>query len=212
MQIHAKYSFKYALNITASPPPQTQAHHLGKTQTTSLPQVRLLKSGGGGWRVSRAPQSLTPVQPDSDVTGLKKTSTPFTQIGSPSHNQRVWTFQRLEFIPISVRQRRHLSVGLKRAASHRLEPVKDELFVSLRIWSRRKLWSLIAFLQWCARHLQRGREKSMSRGQSQFNTSFKQLGSPGGTKSPLLHCCRCHFMKLKNDKSLYRDTRLERCS
>lgn len=114
--------------------------------------------------------------------------------GSHWHNQCAWTFETLEFIPIRAGERQYRGARAKGSASYWLQPQKDDLFVSLRIWrEKKKSFKLDCFLTvpcTVERRLQRRTHgltrKINDRRQSQLNACFNQ-GSPEETRLPLSH-------------------------
>lgn len=104
----------------------------------------------------------------------KKTFTLFSEIGSHSHNQCVWTFETLEFIPISVRERKYCSARVKRSASYWLE-LKEMSYLSASEFERRENFELDCFptvLCTVDSKLQRGHHSSRDKSIANANHSL----------------------------------------
>lgn len=205
MQINAKYSFKYALVLWPAPPPQMKVVILVRPRPCLLPRVRLLRSycralpfSSASWRLTLCTALL---RLWCDLPGKW-----------PCTIQRDWfTFSqsaRVDLRNTGVHSNQRWREKILRCKSEEVCVIligtkKDELFVSLRIWRRRKTFELDCFpTVLCAAdsQLQRGHAfqgKINGKRQSQLNKCLNQ-DSPGVISSSLLSfSTTCYLINLK---------------
>lgn len=187
MQINAKWSFKYALaSLSALLPQVVGGHYLfffSEPQTMSPPSGYSPHTGrpysSAFWR--QAPACLMGL-------GWETKSWRSLKWGSHWHNQCAWTFETLEFIPIRAGERQYRRARAKGSASYWLQPKKDELFVSLRIWrEKKKVSSLIAFSQCRAQWRDVFREGHMV---------WREKSMIGASHSSMCALTRAHLKRL----------------
>lgn len=144
MQINAKWSFKYALASLSAILPQVEGgNFLVSPRPCLFPRVSCPHCSSTATPFSSASWRQSP----ACLMGLgwETKSRRSLKWGSHWHNQCARTFETLEFIPIRVGERQYRRASAKGSESYWLQPKKDELFVSLGIWTEKKTLRLDCF-------------------------------------------------------------------